>query len=111
MVVNEIMNGKYKGKPIGAIFKKAVITIKMTQPQIQLNADTVRSYRIISQDTQNTLGRSFTRTALFGIAGAATSSQSEYIIELTWKDGDTSLIRADKKLRDAIIRNCPLSKN
>ena len=102
--LNTVLAGKYEKSKIMISPTNQVAYIE--RPNMYITKNNVESVSPVNESTASTVsvGGAALGTLAFGTGGAALgkSTNSQYLLEIKWKTGDTSLIKVDRKVNEAI---------
>ncbi len=103
--MNKVIAGKYKDKGIVKA-RDLIIAAGFTKSkQINLNKDTVEEFRVLDEEEIVKMGSLLGRGAVGGLvlgplgvlAGATAKKKRSYVVKITYKDSDSSILELDKK--------------
>lgn len=108
MATNIVLAGSFEGGEIKGEIKlsssrKCAYVIKGTQTKY-INKLNVEKIIAANRSTTNNIGDTMVGETLFGHSGVLLGvNQKEIFLEINWKDGNSSLIKVDNAVHEAII--------
>lgn len=104
MATNIVLAGSFEGGEIKLSSNgKCAYVIKGTQTKY-INKLNVEKITEVNRSTTNNIGDAMVGETLFGHSGVLLgANQKEILLEIRWKDGNSSLIKIDNTVHQAII--------
>lgn len=110
-MANKVVSGDYEKKAVGVYGGVPQILIGFNpKNNIIISRDTVDKYEVVDRGEKKRAGRAVAGAILAGplglAAGALSAKTKGVLIAVKFKDGKKSLIEGDKKVCEAIQKNC-----